>query len=120
MEHWVKLNFLKQALHHREGLDDDPLTFAISLSTAAKTPLGLYITRLLDEEECEQSRMMGLRETVRTSTKSKLVAYKAMNPDLHVHKVYSQTDPIVPRCHRIAFSRLRFFICIPQPADQDW
>ncbi len=69
--------------------------------------MGLYISRLLDEEEYEQSGMIGLREAVCTSTKSKLVAYKAMNPDLNVHKVHNQTDPIVPECHRIAFSRLR-------------
>ena len=45
LKHWVKqkqLNFLKQALHHREGLDDDPLTFDKSLNTAAKTLTGLY------------------------------------------------------------------------------
>ncbi len=53
LKHWLKqkqLNFLKQALHRREGLDDDPPTIAISLPTAAKTPTGLYITRLLNEE----------------------------------------------------------------------
>ncbi len=55
---------MKQAFRHREGLDDDPLTFAISLSSAAKTPMGLYITRLLDEEEYEQSGMIGLQEAV--------------------------------------------------------
>ncbi len=27
-------------------------------------------------------------------------------PDLNVHEVYSQTDPIFPECHRIAFSKL--------------
>ncbi len=99
LKRWVKqkqLNFLKEASHHREGLDDDPLTFAISLSTAAKTPMRLYITRLLDKVEYKQSSTIGLRKAVRTWTKSKLLAYKAMEPDLNVHKVYGQTDPVVP------------------------
>ncbi len=51
--------------------------------------------------------MIGLREAVRTSTKSKLVAYKGVNPDLNVHKVYGEADSIVPKCHKIVFSRLR-------------
>ncbi len=96
VKQWVKqkqLNFLKQALQHREGFDNGPLTFAISFNTATKTPAGLYITRFLEEEEYEQSWLIGLR-AVCTSTK--LVAYKAMNHDLSVHKVYGQTDPIVP------------------------
>ena len=45
LKQWLKKknpNFLKQALHHREGLDDDSLTFVISLKTAAKTSTGLY------------------------------------------------------------------------------
>ncbi len=63
LKHWIKqkqLNFLKQALHHREGLDDDPLMFALSLASAAKTPTGWYVTRLLDEEKYEQSAMIGM------------------------------------------------------------
>ena len=75
IKQWVKqkqLNFLKQAWQHREGFDDDLLMFAISLNTATKTPAGLYITRFLDEEEYEQSWLIGLR-AVCTSTKLYMV-----------------------------------------------
>ena len=104
LKHWVKqkqLNFLKQALHHREGLNHDPLMFAIlwrRLQWGCILPV--FWTK-------RNTGIVGLLQAVRKSTKSSLVTYKAMNPDLNVHKVHGQTNPIVPESHMIAFSRPR-------------
>ena len=96
LKHWVKqkqLNFLKQALHHREGLDDDALTFAISLNTLQHGCISHVFwtkrhTSSLACSGCEKLSALPL-------SLSRLLI---MNHDLSVHKVYGQTDPIVPEC----------------------
>ena len=110
LKYWVKerqFNFFKSAIVKRSGIQDDPLIFAINLAKSARTKAGQYLIGILEGGNYYNVGKDELRNTVSNSTRSKLVAYRTMNPGLDVHGVYSQLQPMIPEHHRLAFTRLR-------------
>ena len=80
---------------------------ANNLAKSARTKAGQYLIGILEGGNYYNVGKDELRNTVSNSTRSKLVAYRTMNPGLDVHGVYSQLQPMIPEHHRLAFTRLR-------------
>ncbi len=94
--------FKKQSFY-----EDSPLKLAITMAQRYKSPMGLYIRdieTLLEDPVTEFTHM--LHTKVRSSEASKVVIYRAINPELSVHPMYNSND-FIPKSHRIATSRLR-------------
>jgi len=110
LKKWIKnrqYKFFKCTMDNRSTVERDPLMFAIDLATSAKTPAGKYLIELLEGEDYFQQGLNTLRNSVATSTKSKLLAYCAMNPQLSIHPIYKRSNNLIPEHQRQAFTRLR-------------
>ena len=110
LKYWVKerqYQFFKSAISRRTSIHDDPLMFAITLAKGARTKAGQYLIGLLDGGDYFKVGINVLKDTVANSTRSKLIAYQTMNPELDVHGIYRQRQPIIPEHQRMAFTRLR-------------
>ena len=110
LKYWIKqkqVDFLRKAINLRQGIGEDPLSFTINLCTNARTPAGRYITDLLNHDNYFLYGVQIVKDNVRNSTRSKLMAYRSMNPKLSVHNVYTQLRPVIPEFQRIYFTRLR-------------
>ena len=109
LKYWIKqrqLNFLKSVISQRQELDNDPLMFALHLIQDSGSQSARYIDELLADEDYYTKGVEQLKETVRNSAKSKIVVYRQMNPELNVHEIYKQLNPI-PEHQRCHFTRLR-------------
>ena len=88
---------------------NSPLSFAISIAQKAKSPMGKYLTELLQIDKAIYNYakvQQKLKENVLKSTSSRSTAYSELNPDMSVHLMYYPTSSI-PEIHRIATTRLR-------------
>ena len=80
--------------------------FALHLIQDSGSQSARYIADLLADEDYSNKGVEQLKETVRNSEKSKIVVYRQMNPELNVHEIYKQLNPI-PEHQRCHFTRLR-------------
>ena len=110
LKYWVKdkqYKFFNAAVEQRANTNSDPLMFSIRLATRSKTPMGQFINELLQNQDYFRKGVEETQDSVSHSTRSKLIAYKSMNPSLGVHPVYTQVSRVIPDYQRLAFSRLR-------------
>jgi hypothetical protein len=96
-------------ISEREHMEGDPFNYVWHLCKDAKTPGARYILSLLhQEQDFVTSNLDRIRESVRGSTRTKLMTYiNDMNPELLVHDMYTDRSNSVPEYKRIAFTRLR-------------
>ena len=109
----------------RTDVMNDPLMFTLSLTHREKPIVSRYINGVMEEVDVLASDLRVRREKVQLSSRTKLMAYRIMNPNLSVHPLYESTDSLGDDYLRITFSRFRLsshklkieterWTCIPQ------
>ncbi len=89
-------------------MDDDPLMYCINLHVSNNTPTGRYMRQLLEYPgHYVIDGLESLKTRIHDSDRSKISAYRSMNPELIVHPVYNQTENYIPEYQRVVFSRIR-------------
>ena len=100
-------SFIKKQLQERDGMLDDPLMHALSITHRDNPVLSRYIKSLLDgPDDIIQADLQQRKERMRASGKTKIQTYCAINPELSVHPMYK--NPVGERDYlRISFTRFR-------------
>ena len=80
--------FLHKMIAGRQGMQDDPLMFALALTRNASTSTGTYIDLLLEKDDILGSGMTTLKDKIVSSVRYKFVMYKEVNPSLSTRVVY--------------------------------
>jgi len=92
------LDKMTQSTHFK----DSPLEQAIELSKSVRSPMGQYLESL----QSVWSDLNNIKTKVQSSTSSRAIAYKELNPDLSAHKMYTTREPM-QESHQLATARIR-------------
>ena len=87
---------------------NSPLSRAIALATAVKSPMGKYLKELENITSTGyQNDMQIIHNRIRNADTTRFTTYLSINPNLSIHPMYrSQSNPPLEH-HRIAATRLR-------------
>ena len=102
----LQLSFVKKLLS-KQFYPGSYLETVVNLSIQSRSPSGRILQQLLHTTEDFSSQERNrVHATILSSTNStRRIAYRALNPSLDVHEVYSSLE--VPEDERIAFTRFR-------------
>ena len=102
----LQQKFFKKMIEQRKDMTDDPLMWALEMTRLENPAMSRYINRLVnDEEDIIASDLASRVDRVTTSSLSKVITYRTINPAFEVHSVYSGSIP--EDTLRIAFTRFR-------------
>ena len=102
--------YFQQMSASREHMHDDPLSFAIRLCLASRTPTARHIHRLLENmtDEVRDSKIRIQARIANSAAKNTRNAwYLTVNPELAVHNIYTARTNPVNEIHRASWTRLR-------------
>ena len=103
--HNAQAKFFRRMSARRE-LTDDPFGFVMNLTEQENPTMWIEIQRLLSIEDHIKKDRNDLHLSVMSRVGSKSVTYRALNPTLSTHILYTKTD-YTPDSLRITFTRLR-------------
>ena len=86
---------------------NDPLMFTLSLCHRENPAVSRYINGVMEEVDVLASDLRVRKEKTQLSTRTKLMTYQIMNPNLSVHPLYESIDRVGDDYLRISFSRFR-------------
>jgi hypothetical protein len=93
-------------LLNRNDFNDLPVGRAIQLARQLKSPMALYMDKLLEVPHCIINQAKAkIMERVENSTQTRLTTYRSINSELKLHPVYDCTR--IYESVRITFSRMR-------------
>ena len=98
--------FLSKAIEERQCLSDDPLMFSININKHCNTKTWKYIHHVISNEHIN-SGIESLKQSVHSSTKTKMKTYLTINPSLSVHPAYVYKDTKIQEYLRTVFTRSR-------------
>ena len=108
-------DFIRQKQHkffhkmwsERSTMHDDPLSFAIRVTTQANTHTGKFIKELLSNEVPSMTSLITKVHTaINASNSSRCLVYKEINPSFTVHDIYRKKH-VIDEFQRISFTRFR-------------
>ena len=101
-------SFFNKMIGERDGMNDDPLMYALKLTEVENTELSLYIDNVKNRYS-EADDMNKLYRTIRESDRTRFRTYRTLNPGMSIHKVYARdkAKDFIPEHFRIAFTRMR-------------
>ena len=91
----------------RNDVMNDPLMFTLSLSHRENHVVSRYINEVMEEVDILASDLRVRKEKIQLSTRTQLMTYQIMNPNLSVHPLYESIDRVGDDYLRISFSRFR-------------
>ncbi len=91
----------------RGNMDDDPFMFALNFASQAATPISHILRDFVNLESPNKNDLMAsVHQAIVSSTGSRCVVYRSLNPGLVVHKVYRDRHALNDRL-RMAFTNFR-------------
>ena len=101
-------NLLHKLINDRTGDQQDPFMFALHIAKTFDPKLSRCIDNVLSNPDHIGSAKRVLHQRIATSSRSKFVTYRTINPNFDVHSVYFSKDcSFIPEAYRISFSRIR-------------
>ena len=101
-------NLLHKLINDRTGDQQDPFMFALHIAKTFDPKLSRCIDNVLSNPDHIGSAKRVLHQRIATSSRSKFVTYRTINPNFDVHSVYFSKDcSFLPEAYRISFSRIR-------------
>ena len=96
-----------EKMGERIDVTNDPLMFTLSLTHRENPVVSRYINGVMEEVDILASDLRVRKEKIELSTRTKLMTYRVMNPNLSVHPLYESKDRVSDDYLRISFSRFR-------------
>ena len=101
-------NFLNKAISERRGEQQDPLMFAVYLTSLYNSKFSRHVDSILATSDHIGAAKSVLRHRLGVSNRSKFVTHRTINPSCDVHPVYLSKDVIfISEAYRMSFSWLR-------------
>ena len=99
--------FFEKMILERENMEDDPLMHSIRITRNENPVLSRYIDSLLNHEgDIIETDLKNRMRRVQSSTRTKSITYRLINPSFEVHSIYKGSSNIDDYL-RVAFTRLR-------------
>ena len=99
--------FFEKMLSKRQHLHDDPLMHVIKLTRATNPKMAAYINSLTECGDFIEKDRVDRINRMNSSTKTKSVTYRSINPTFEVHPIYKSYEEGIDDYLRIAFTRFR-------------
>ena len=104
--HQRQHRFFERMKAERSDMSDDPLMFALKITERDNKELNRCISEILANNDPLMHDNAKRKESILSSTRTKTITYREINPTLTVHPIYKSTDNHDDD-FRTAFTRLR-------------
>ena len=99
--------FIRKLIQERQRLTDDPFMAVWNLCSKANTKGARYLRDIMSHADHIKLDFESRRQKILNSTRTKSLTYVNLNPELSVHGMYRDADPLIPEHQRLATTRLR-------------
>ena len=101
--------FFKKMLSSRSEMNDDPFMHVYGITRELNKSMWVYIDSVQNKDNFVADEIVKIKDNIanQSNTASKFQTYRALNPTLSIHNLYTKDMPYIPDYLRITFTRFR-------------